>query len=94
MDRIARTALAIAACIARRCVAAVLDRGSDAPSDVGRDGEPVGLTWIMACGQYPSHAAASTRIGVPLRRPIEWRLITATHNLLKLHTHQLATAAP
>jgi Transposase DDE domain len=23
----------------------------------------------------------------------EWRLITATHNLLKLHTHQLATAA-
>jgi hypothetical protein len=24
----------------------------------------------------------------------EWRLITATHNLMKLHTHQLATAAP
>jgi hypothetical protein len=24
----------------------------------------------------------------------EWRLITATHNLLKLHTHQLAIAAP
>jgi hypothetical protein len=23
----------------------------------------------------------------------EWRLITATHNLLKLHHHQLATAA-
>ncbi len=23
----------------------------------------------------------------------EWRLITATHNLLKLHKHQLATAA-
>jgi hypothetical protein len=23
----------------------------------------------------------------------EWRLITATHNLLKLHTHQLATVA-
>jgi hypothetical protein len=23
----------------------------------------------------------------------EWRLITATHNLLKLHTHQLASAA-
>ena len=23
----------------------------------------------------------------------EWRLITATHNLLKLHNHQLATAA-
>jgi hypothetical protein len=22
----------------------------------------------------------------------EWRLITATHNLLKLHSHQLATA--
>ena len=22
----------------------------------------------------------------------EWRLITATHNLLKLHTHTLATA--
>jgi hypothetical protein len=24
----------------------------------------------------------------------EWRLITATHNLLKLHTHQLAITAP
>jgi hypothetical protein len=24
----------------------------------------------------------------------EWRLITATHNLLKLHTYQLAIAAP
>jgi Transposase DDE domain len=24
----------------------------------------------------------------------EWRLITATHNLLKLHTRQLAIAAP
>jgi hypothetical protein len=24
----------------------------------------------------------------------EWRLITATHNLLKLHTHQLASATP
>jgi hypothetical protein len=24
----------------------------------------------------------------------EWRLITATHNLLKLHTHQPAIAAP
>jgi hypothetical protein len=24
---------------------------------------------------------------------IEWRLITATHNLLKLHKHHLATAA-
>ena len=24
----------------------------------------------------------------------EWRLITATHNLMKLHTHQLAIAAP
>ena len=24
----------------------------------------------------------------------EWRLITATHNLLKLHQHQLATAGP
>jgi Transposase DDE domain len=23
----------------------------------------------------------------------EWRLITATHNLLKLHRHQIATAA-
>jgi len=23
----------------------------------------------------------------------EWRLITATHNLLKLHKHQIATAA-
>jgi hypothetical protein len=23
---------------------------------------------------------------------IEWRLMTATHNLLKLHKHQLATA--
>jgi hypothetical protein len=23
----------------------------------------------------------------------EWRLITATHNLLKLHQHQIATAA-
>ena len=22
----------------------------------------------------------------------EWRLITATHNLLKLHTHEIATA--
>jgi hypothetical protein len=24
----------------------------------------------------------------------EWRLITATHNLMKLHTHQMAIAAP
>jgi hypothetical protein len=24
----------------------------------------------------------------------EWRLITATHNLLKLHKHQIALAAP
>jgi Transposase DDE domain len=23
----------------------------------------------------------------------EWRLITATHNLLKLHSHQMAVAA-
>ena len=24
----------------------------------------------------------------------EWRLITATHNVMKLHTHQVAIAAP
>ena len=28
----------------------------------------------------------------PSRRPAEWRLITATHNLLKLHRHSLAAA--
>jgi hypothetical protein len=32
-----------------------------------------------------------TRRGLAACRA-EWRLVMATHNLLKLHTHQLATA--
>jgi transposase len=44
------------------------------------------------------HTKANRRIDRFLRRGLtacqsEWRLITATHNLLKLHRHQLQTAA-
>jgi len=37
------------------------------------------------CGRFHRRGRAAVRT--------EWRLITATHNLLKLHKHQLATAA-
>jgi hypothetical protein len=45
-----------------------------------------------------AHTQSNRRIDRFLRRGIsacrsEWRLITATHNLLKLHSHQTAAAA-
>jgi hypothetical protein len=56
----------------------------------------------MAIGRHFSMALDSTKHNRGIERfhrrgraavRTEWRLITATHNLLKLHKHHLATAA-
>lgn len=59
VDLIARTALAIAACIARRCAAGLRDGMPRSPASARRGSEPEAVGWITA-REYPQARGSNT----------------------------------
>ena len=69
-------------------VSAAVSRSSE-PSSAGVRLSPTSLAGRADCTKFNRRIDRFQRRGRSAARS-EWRLITATHNLLKLHKHQTA----
>ena len=81
--------------------------GAESWTVVGRDGRPVELVdeflgWLTGIERSPNTVYGQIKYNRHIDRFMprgraaaqsEWRLVAATHNLLKLHTHWIANTA-